>query len=89
MSELKIEVTCWQTCDLCGEKIILPSEKDLLEVIQIPIDFYSDGGGRHVVTERLSACNACLVDLKNYLNQKYDICEYDYGGVVVNRKEKK
>lgn len=88
MSELKKEVIYRQTCDLCGEEIRLPSEKDLLEVIQIPIDFYSADISRHVVTEKFSVCNACLVDLKNYLNQKYDICEYDYGGVVVNRKEK-
>lgn len=88
VSELRKEIIYHQTCDLCGEEIRLTSEKDLLEIVQIPIDFYSADISRHTVTEKFSVCNACLTELKDYLNQKYDICVCDYGGVVVNQKEK-
>lgn len=85
MSDVKVETKYFQRCDICGGKFEIPSAKETLATVELPMTYYVGDGSSHLTTNRLTACGDCLAELDKLLSTKYKLYELDYGGVVCRK----
>lgn len=86
MSEVCQVTRYFQKCDICGTNVELSKKADELKSVKIPITYFSEGERSKCPSIAwLSLCDACMNELKSLIETKWQIVEFEYGGIVAKK----
>lgn len=74
----KVMEKYFQECDLCRKIIELPNKITYLSRVRLPCKCVTNIGNISSTTAEFSLCDDCFLELKNFLNTKYEITHNEY-----------
>ena len=80
-------------CDICKEskniEVGTPGEEYPVKLLKLPMRLYGEKGERIGYTVgRVHACDECIKELWEHLDERYSLDDIEWVGVRIERKEK-